>query len=327
MESRSKNHQSTEVIRDLVAAAHGDEEVADGVDGIVELDQGWFNAVYRVRLRSGRRVVLKIAPDPEVDVLTYERNIMRSELAAVRLLTERTTLPVPAVLFSDLTGEIIAAPWFSMEYVDGLNLGSAMDERRLDEKQACDFIRQIGTVTREINSVTGTHFGPPAAPGHGGWRTVFATMVDDLLSDAHRVGVDLGRAGDGVRAALDVYGGVLDAVVQPRLVSGDLWPGNVLVEENRIVGIVDHERTLWADPLMEAGFMTREIPIYPHPGEFVRGYGRSPFDESERVRRWLYSCRMLLIMTIEPAFRGAQDPRQSAWSLSRLRRHLALPPD
>jgi hypothetical protein len=39
--------------------------------------------------------VLKIAPPSAVEVLTYERGAMATELAALRLIRERITVPVP----------------------------------------------------------------------------------------------------------------------------------------------------------------------------------------------------------------------------------------
>ncbi len=55
-----------------------------------EITHGWFNVAYRIRLRDGRQVVLKIAPPSDVAVLTA-RGMMRTELAAMALVRERTT--------------------------------------------------------------------------------------------------------------------------------------------------------------------------------------------------------------------------------------------
>ena len=62
-----------------------------------ECTEGWFNAVYRLGLDDGRSVVLKVAPPPAVRVLRYEADIIRTEVDAMRLVGERTAVPVPAV--------------------------------------------------------------------------------------------------------------------------------------------------------------------------------------------------------------------------------------
>jgi hypothetical protein len=43
--------------------------VPDGDDWASELSHGWFNVAYRIRLRDGAQVVLKIAPPAGVEVL------------------------------------------------------------------------------------------------------------------------------------------------------------------------------------------------------------------------------------------------------------------
>ena len=92
MESITKNRQPEETLRAMAARAYGPGQVpAAGEDWVCELGHGWFNVAYLMRLRDGSRVVLKIAPPPGVEVLTYERGAMATELAALRLIRERTT--------------------------------------------------------------------------------------------------------------------------------------------------------------------------------------------------------------------------------------------
>lgn len=51
-------------------------------------------------------------------------------------------------------------------------------------------------------------------------------------------------------------GAFFDEVTVPRLVHWDLRAGNVLVEQERITGLIDFERCLWGDVRMEVGFRT-----------------------------------------------------------------------
>src|SRR3954471_7119458 len=92
----------TPVSRDQAAAiVHdafgGDTQLVD----ITEATEGWFNATYVLTLSDDRRCVLKVAPPPEVTVLTYEHDIMATEVAALALMAQRTTMPVPHVVWSD----------------------------------------------------------------------------------------------------------------------------------------------------------------------------------------------------------------------------------
>jgi hypothetical protein len=63
----------------MVGRAYGPDQVPDGDDGVRELGPGWFNVAYRIRLRAGDEVVLKIAPPPDVEVMTYEHGAMATE--------------------------------------------------------------------------------------------------------------------------------------------------------------------------------------------------------------------------------------------------------
>ena len=68
--------------------------------------------------------------------------------------------------------------------------------------------------------------------------------------------------------------GQLDEVTEPRYVEWDLWDSNVLVRDGAIVGIIDHERAFYGDPLIEAGFVATQLPAFGDPTAFMRGYGQ-----------------------------------------------------
>lgn len=318
MDSRTKNYQSRKSILSMVERAFGRGEVPDETDAIVELDHGWFNAVYRVRLRSGRHTVLKIAPGPGVKVLSYERQLLRNEIAAMTVIEQQTELPVAGIEYADFSADLVDAPWFFMTFLQGENLGLLLDKNRLSAERAETFLGQLGIANRLLNEVTGSEFGPVAGPGWPSWRQAFERSICDLIEDAQFIGCDLDDLSDRVLLVLDSHGHALDAVTVPRLVAWDLWPGNVLVKGDQITGIVDHERALWGDPLMEAAFMNGEVPIYPRASAFALGYKRQTMSEEEILRRRLYSAHLLLVMIIEPHFRGPQDPQQSSWAREKL---------
>ncbi len=114
MESITKNRQPTEVLRAMVGRAYGRHQVpVDGAGWASEMAHGWFNVTYSIRLRDGSKVVLKIAPSPSVEVLTYERGAMAIEVTALHLIAEHTNVPVPTVDFSDQSHELCDADYFS----------------------------------------------------------------------------------------------------------------------------------------------------------------------------------------------------------------------
>ena len=108
----------------------------------------------------------------------------------------------------------------------------------------------------------------------------------------------------------------------PCFVHMDLWPGNVLVDPatGEVTGIVDFERGLYADPLMDfvgaEPFLTGPLSPVPLAGYIAAG-GWLPVDASagtptgftvEANRRIaLYRLYLTLLMTIEVI------PRQFDW--------------
>ncbi|MEU8699011.1 aminoglycoside phosphotransferase family protein [Streptomyces sp. NPDC048680] len=322
MESITKNRQSPEVLRAMIERAYGAAQVPAGNGWASELGHGWFNVAYRIRLRDGAEVVLKIAPPPAVEVMTYEHGAMSIELTTLDLLRTQTTVPVPAVDFADQSRELCDAPYFFMPYIDADNLGIITDTLPTAERDA--LMEQLGSVNREINAIRGQHFGPLAGPGHASWRQAFTTMIENVLVDGERRGVDIGWDYDTVRAVVAEHADSLDEVTEPRLVEWDLWDSNVMVRDGKIVCIIDHERASYGDPLIEAGFAGTQIAAFGDPAPFMRGYGHGELTETEQTRRRLYCLHLLLIMVIETVYRGHTDTKQYDWARPHLDEAMAL---
>ena len=303
MESLTKNRQSCEVLRAMVTRAYGADQVAAGDSWAEELGHGWFNVAYAIRLRDGTRVVLKIAPPAGVEVMTYERDLMRVEVRALSLIREQTAVPVPALHYFDGGRDLCDADYFFMEFIEGENLGLVPAER------AAAYHEALGATNRELNQIRGDHFGSLLGGQPGAtWRAVFTRMVAEVLLDGERRDVDLGWDYAVVRETLARHSESLDEVTVPAFVEWDMWPSNVLVHDGAIAGVIDHERAFFGDPLMEAGFVATELPAKGDPAGFLRGYGHGPLTAGERVRRRLYNLHLLLIMVVEITYRELTEP-------------------
>ncbi|GIG23615.1 aminoglycoside phosphotransferase [Cellulomonas chitinilytica] len=318
MESITKNRQSRTTLQAIVERAYGPDQVpldADG-DWVDEMGHGWFNVAYRITLRDGRDVVLKIAPPADVPVMTYEHGAMRIELASLAMIAEQTAVPVPHVDHADTSHELVDADWFVMPFVDAENLGIIKDT--LAPEQLVAYQEALGAANRELNSIVGPWFGPLAGPGDPSWRVVFTGIVEDVLRDGERRHVDIGWDYDVVRDVLARHAHVLDEVTEPRFVEWDLWDSNVMVRDGEIACIIDHERALYGDPLMEAGFTASQLSAFGDPAAFMHGYGWTDLTEDERLRRRLYCLHLMLIMVIETVYRGHTDTHQYDWARPQL---------
>ncbi|MFI7285042.1 phosphotransferase family protein [Micromonospora chersina] len=324
MESITKNRQSPATLRAMIARAYGADQVPheQSKDWVSELGHGWFNVAYRIRLRDGRQVVLKIAPPPHVEVMTYEHGAMAIELAALELIGKHTGVPVPALDYADRSHELCDADYFFMPYIDADNLGIVKDTLPPDELDA--YNEALGAVTHELNSIRGQAFGPLAGPGDPSWRACFSRMIGDVLRDGERRAVDLGYDYSLIRDIITAHGDCLDEVTEPRFVEWDLWDSNVMVRDGRIVCVIDHERAFYGDPLIEAGFTATDLNAFGDPSAFIRGYGHAEFSDNERRRRRVYTLYLILIMIIETNYRGHADTRQYDWARDRLHEVMAL---
>jgi aminoglycoside phosphotransferase (APT) family kinase protein len=323
MESLTKNRQAPGTLRAMIARAYGPDRVPGEAAGwCAELGHGWFNVAYRIRLRDGAEVVLKIAPPPGVEVMTYERGAMATELAALRLIREHTDVPVPAVDHADTSRTLCDADWFVMPFIDADNLGMLRDTLTPAENDA--YQERLGAATARLNTIRGTAFGPLTGPGHRTWRAAFTTMIESVLADGERRSVDLGRPYSEIRALISDNAASLDEVTEPRFVEWDLWDNNAMVRDGRIVAIIDHERAFWGDPLIEAGFTGLEQPAFGDAEPFTRGYGHPPLTAAERVRRRLYNLYLTLIMAVEIPYRNLPGPGHRTWVHARLTEALTL---
>ncbi len=299
MDSRTKNRKTKADIARLARCAFGDVGIAAG--SITELTAGWFNVIYALRLTDGRDVILKIAPPADVPVLTYEDNIMSTEVATLQRLYDEPGIPVPAVHYYDATRQLCDADYFFMERVPGKMLSDIKAD--LSTADLLRIERETGQILCAMNGQTGPFFGYPGNPNLQGttWRETFSRMFNALLEDAETVGVSFVVPAEELRQTLTHHASALAEVAAPCLVHWDLWDSNIMVDAGKVTGIIDFERVVWSDPLMEAQFR-----LLPEQGitESMRAYGKTEFTESERRRCELYSVYLGMIMCIESKYRA-----------------------
>jgi hypothetical protein len=243
---------------------------------------------------------------------------------------------VPPVLHHGSDRSVIDCDWLFTGYLPGTPLPEL--PATADQTGAR---YDAGAAVARVHRLTGDRFGYSGDRAHGPtWRQAFTSIVDDLLADASAWHVTLPVPPDGIRAAVARDAPVLDLVRRPALLHFDLWDGNLLAAGaagaadagaadagaadagaaanasadftagTRLTGLVDGERYLYGDPLLDlvSPCLFRRIEDEPeHP--FLRGYvaeSGEPFvlDETVRRRLTLYRIHLYLIMLIEIPSRG-----------------------
>ncbi len=299
MESKTKNKKTRAEIERMTARAFDGVGLAAGEGAITELKEGWFNVAYNVRLANGRETVLKIAPPQDAEVMLYEKGIMSTEAATMRLVSQNPEIPVPEIYFFDDARDICDADYFFMEKLYGDNLEHVKASLPAETQAAIE--RQIGVIIHEINQFPGSYFGYDGNPDLRGdtWKEAFLKIIESVLEDAARKDAAFDYGYDEIRAAVQQHSPALDEITTPCLVHWDAWNPNFFVQDGKVTGILDFERALWAEPLMEAQFRL----LFDESDHSLRGYGKTAFTPAEEQRKHLYALHLALVMHVECYYR------------------------
>jgi aminoglycoside phosphotransferase (APT) family kinase protein len=232
--------------------------------------------------------------------MAYEKNIMETEVTTMRLVRENSAIPVPEIYFFDNAHDLCDSDYFFMEKLAGDNLEHV--KAFLSPEVQAEIDWRIGEIIREINRFTGTYFGYAGNPDlrDDTWNAAFLKIIDSVLDDGRRKNVDYGFGYDELRAAIHKHAPALEEVTTPRLVHWDAWNLNFFVKNGQITGLLDFERALWADPLMEAQFRAL---AFGGISESMRGYGKTTFTHEEDERCHLYTLHLALVMRTECYYR------------------------
>ncbi|MDF2540649.1 MAG: aminoglycoside phosphotransferase [Herbinix sp.] len=316
MESLTKNRQTNQTLEDMLEAAFGKKlKIGDGESEvrICELKEGFFNVAYEICMPE-QTVILKIAPPSDAKIMSYEKNMMEAEVNALRLAKKKTSVPVPQIFYYDNSHLICQADYFFMEKLQGNSYFQSKNDGLNAELQQ-KIMQDLGRYNREINEITGDVFGYFGLSEIQGteWQQVFGTMVEMVLKDGEAIGIEIGCPYQEVRDILERAKGSLTEVTTPKLVHWDLWEGNVFVQDGIITGLIDFERSMWADPLMEYFFRAHSY----HP-DFTEGYGED-LRAKYPIRANLYDLYLYLIMVIETDYRCYPDDWQYNFASEQLR--------
>ncbi|TNH26028.1 aminoglycoside phosphotransferase family protein [Micromonospora orduensis] len=275
------------------------------------LTGGGYATVWWASLDDDRRVVLKVAPPAGTPLLRYERGLCAAEARYFRLVAERAPqVPVPAVLHHGT--DPAYGEWLVTAMLPGRSLYE-VSGRGVDDGPAR---YDLGVALAALHRVTGDRFGYDGGRASGAtWRAAFTAMLDALLADAADWNVPLPVTRDDLHALVRRHADVLDEVRRPALLHFDCWDGNVLAAPDahgrlRLCGLVDGERYLYGDPLLDlvSPRLFRRVEDEPdHP--LLDGYRAASaeplvLDDSARRRLALYRLHLYLLMTVEMPSRG-----------------------
>lgn len=322
-DSLTKRRLDAPTIDSLIREAFGP---ATRIAQCRELSDGFFNAAFRLVLDDGRDVVLKVSPSTDAPLLTYERDIMRAEATFFRAAAG-SGAPLPELLYAGFERTILDSDFLVLSAVDGVSWDSVA--KSFGEQELATLRAELGEAAALLHRVTNPEpvFGYPAVGelSAGSWPEAYAAMLGGVLDDAERYGVELPVPAQQLRALAAANLASLAEVTEPALVHFDLWPGNVFVSipddhaPRRVTGLIDGERMIWGDPLMEFVGMNVFGRADQDPdiiAGYVRAGGSIASDEAAERRITLYHLYMQTLLLAETAPRGYSDAEYLGWILS-----------
>ena len=268
------------------------------VSSATELGDGTYNSTYRVALVSGPEMILRVAPEPKRQ-LRAERAFMRNEHAAAPYFAPIAAL-LPRTLCVDFTHDLIGRDYMFQTIVPGIPAREGLEA--YPREQWGPFFRDLGAITRRIHAVRGEYFGTPVGPRFDTWSEAVVTALADIVADLDDAGLDSAEAWELAELAAG-HRAILDEVSEPRLLHGDLWTINVMVEpgtpEPTVSGLFDCDRVSWGDPESDWAVYRAAGRPGTERDAFWEAYG--PLDDSPGAhwRRLLYEARNIAAGRLE----------------------------
>lgn len=295
--SVTKNRQSIDSIHSLTSAAFYGKQIKS----VAELTEGMFNAAYRIQFTDDSQAILKISAASGEGLLSNEINLMQAEVETMKLLRQQDVPYIPKVLYSDFSRSLCSGNYFFMEVMPGCSLSSCQSQ--LPEETVNAVLYEAGQLQRRLTFIRNPLFGLVGDPNR--FSTLFEMleyMFTNVLADAKKKNISFPFSMDGLFHRLRRDSVCFEEVRFPSLVHWDMWEGNLFIREGRLSGVIDWERAMWGDPLMDDRFRTRN-----HNKAFFEGFGKKDFTLPEKRRILWYDLFLVVTMLTETHYRQYDD--------------------
>ena len=221
-----------------------------GISGVLSarpLGDGEFNAVYLAHTQ-GKDYVLKIAPRADAPVMTYEQNMMQSEVFWYEQMRARTGIRVPEVYVADFSRERLPVPYFIMEYLPGEPLNKAT----LSPEERAQADALLPAMAAQLHAIRNETFGYVQGESYASWYDAIHAFIEQTLSDCARK-KRRSRRGERLLRLIEQRREILSCV-NASMVNFDIWPANSIVQrEDGAIRLcwIDPERSFWGDRMLD----------------------------------------------------------------------------
>ncbi|MDR2091052.1 MAG: aminoglycoside phosphotransferase family protein [Clostridiales bacterium] len=237
-------------------------------ENITPLTAGEYNSVFSAAA-DGLEYVIKIAPQNNVPVLTYEKDLMRQETRFLTVMKE-AEMRVPEIYFSDFSRKNFPTDYFIMEKLKGKNLAEASPSLSADDKQKIakklaetaaklhtvkysDLFKSERNQALKTNSNDETpRFGYLQNGLYSDWYSAIRSMTKNLIFDCEQKRKRI-KKGEKLLDCIEKHKKILQKVPSA-LVNFDLWNLNIFPERTKDgfeLALIDPERSFFGDPIAD----------------------------------------------------------------------------
>lgn len=297
---------------DTVARLFGKTGLGE-VTACVPLGAGEYNTVLAVTVSDGKEYALKVAPSPEAEILTYEKDMMRSELYWYGRMSKDTSIGIPKIYCEDFTRTLLPVDWFVMEKLKGTH--PPLADR--DKARQTEFNAAVARQVAQLHRVKNDKFGYIQNGLHGSWYEAIRSMVVNLITDCEAKGRRTGR-GEILLRYIDLYKDVL-AAVDCNMVNYDIWATNIITSPDDSGGTeykwIDPERSFWGDRMADFVCLEMSKPLNEKKTsiEAYNAVAENPLacTREEEIRWGIMCAYMGLIQETEKYYR--YSPFMAGW--------------
>lgn len=217
-----------------------------GVKNIKPLGAGEFNAVYAVDGADDTPYAIKIAPSPNTEVLSYEKNMLQAELYWYEQM--KGTINIPKIYYSDFSMSLIPTGWFIMERLDGTTPDKLKTTKEEKRKISCEIL----SMCAKIHNMTNDKFGYVQGKLYDNWYDNIRALTVDLIESCKKKGHNSKR-GEKLLKYIDLHKDILMRV-ECSMVNYDLWMPNFItkrIDKDIKIWWIDPERSFWGDKMSD----------------------------------------------------------------------------
>tara|TARA_B110000037_G_scaffold220214_1_gene287248 strand:- start:1471 stop:2439 length:969 start_codon:yes stop_codon:yes gene_type:complete len=291
----------------------GHELSGERVIKVTELKAGLFNNTYRVNT-SHRTYILKVAPARGAKVFYNERYLMQRERTISQQLQSVSPLIPEYLSFFKISDRDA----FLQPSIEGMLWHEVIST--LSDAENTSLWRQLGVFAKNLHQYSGNEFGYPAPfKGFNRWSEFIADNIEGMVKDCRRHGVSCEEIEIYLRQ-LKHFTKTLDKVKTPKLLHGDLWPRNVIIDgggtDIHLKAVIDGERAFWGDPISDWVLI-----LYGVPDAFWQGYGDNLLKTADPACIAIYKG-MYFILNILETVRFQESTKEPRRKLSMVNKEL-----